>query len=139
MEKDVDSFKGAGFMWRWIFPARFKLTKSWVIRLGMFGVEADRQDDLRWVYVEVTRNLQRGKVTSTEHHVVAHMRGHRTTKWDVLRSEVLRFMEALQSRYPWVLYGHTWEAEAMWDTNAEMFDAVVAERKASFLRDQSLS
>lgn len=106
------------------------VTKSWLLKPSLFGLEIILLDEIVWVYKKASKNLIYFVPPNNNSGVAIFKRDGSTLKVSCEEHEANRLIQGITGNAPWIVVGLNDELQKLWCAKKELFIAFVDKKKA---------
>lgn len=108
------------------------VTPHWLVQQGFMNLNLVPLDSIAWTYKKVTTTKAYGVVTTNvTYELILRTTGGQSVSVQCKEDEVMRIMELVYERVPWVMVGYDKELETLFNTRRAEFLQALAARKAA--------
>ncbi len=108
------------------------VTRSWLLRPSVFGLQVVPLDDVVWVYRKVTKHSTNGVPTRTTHAAVINRRDGRSLEIGGTESAAGEVLQRILGSAPWILAGFDNELAGLWASRRDVVLDIVDKRRQQF-------
>jgi hypothetical protein len=110
-----------------------RIMDNWLLRTNRFSLNLIPLGDIAWAYSKVTQHSTNGIPTGKTFSAVIMPQNQPEFEIALKKKQAEPFLEALQERAPWAVYGFTEDLKAAWQKDRNGFLGHVEERKAQIM------
>ncbi len=107
-----------------------KITDTWLLQQGTYGLELAQMVDIVWIHLQVTSHRLNGIIPiGKSYAAICYDRDGTKIEMPGKKTQVTELLQQLERRLPWAIVGHSDEIQQSWEKERDDFIAVVDENR----------